>query len=645
MMSEFSPIFILQGFLFVFMIIICWYIPGLTIVRNIKLTFWNLHAAALLTGFSLWSAITVLFAYIGQRNLTYLYLTLFFLLFFVYKKNFVHSFSLNKKVDVILLFILILGVVTQSSLVFFMNVSIGNNIVTCCGHIPDNHLFLAMTNELVQRFPPFEPGVYGAELKNYHYFSHLMIAEIIRLSHLPLSTTVYQFLPAVLSLLLGLSAIVFGTVLRLNNLYKRWLLFFMYFGADAVFLLVLLLGKSNPFILGSMENGITALYNLPKTFSYIILMTGLIWLILSVQKQKLLFSFITSIILALTIGHKAFTGIFVWSGMLGLFVLFVYRKYWILSIIPFITIFLGYFFQKTMISESGGFFYSGLWRVHDFFAMRELGLSEYLLARNIFISANNWIRVFFIDFVMFFIFILVTFGLKLIGFIQTKNSAQNIPLYMHVFFILGTIPSFILGMFFLHEKAGSITVNFLITIFFIMSFYAALSLAYAFTALKKKTYVFIIIIFVLLSSLRSVSELYNAFIKQMPQSTSFTKKDINLFTYIRDNTSSNSLILPLGYSITYEELYISYVTNRPIYVLGNYGGPEVKKILPHRESVIKKLDSEVSVDVAKKIMLDENINFILIPKQKEYPWLDSTIADRIFSSTCCNLYSVRRTEL
>ena len=57
----------------------------------------------------------------------------------------------------------------------------------------DGIMHLAYIEGIVKNMPPSEPGAYPAPLKNYHYWSDLIIGDFARVWHLPVIHLFFQF--------------------------------------------------------------------------------------------------------------------------------------------------------------------------------------------------------------------------------------------------------------------------------------------------------------------------------------------------------------------------------------------------------------------------------------------------------------------
>src|SRR5581483_9104479 len=112
---------------------------------------------------------------------------------------------------------------------------------------------------------------------NYHYWSNIVVAEMVRIFHLPALFVQFQFSTVLISVLLGCNAVVFGQILGISKKFVRWLVFLFYFGSDLVFYILLILGRNITQItkISSLEDGSIFLINPPRAFSHVIALAGL----------------------------------------------------------------------------------------------------------------------------------------------------------------------------------------------------------------------------------------------------------------------------------------------------------------------------------------------------------------------------------
>src|SRR5258708_7228370 len=234
----------------------------------------------------------------------------------------------------------------------------------------------------------------GTIVHNYHYFSNLIIAELIRVFHLPLLATQYQYSTVLLSFLLGLSVIVFTKQLKSNKSFNRWVLFFVYFSGDILFLLLLFLGKGLNFDLNISENATTLWFSPPRFYALVSLFTALSLITIWLRKKSLYNVILVVIIFGSLISLKVYTGIFALCGVIGISFYSLIAKEKYKSYVPLIiSVAISLFLFIPINSGAGGLFFVGLWRFENFAVRPILNLSILELARRIYLSHNNYLKV------------------------------------------------------------------------------------------------------------------------------------------------------------------------------------------------------------------------------------------------------------
>ena len=273
-----------------------------------------------------WAWQGFIFGYLGFRFLSYIYLLLFFIL---YIRNFKFRKNLPKiKIDYIIVFLVAVGVFIQLVPVIGFGLEFNKGTYLCCANNDDFLFHVALTDSLVNKIPPFEPGMSGVLVKNYHYWSNLVIAELVRIFKLPAFFTQFQYMNLFLSLFLGLTVLTFANLLKISKTFVRWLVFIIYFGRDGIFLLLLILDKSltNLRNVLSLEDGSTFLYNPPRAFSIVIVFAALSLLVIWIREKNKYAGVLSIFLFAGTVGFKVYTNLFFFIGLSFLFIYFLYKK-------------------------------------------------------------------------------------------------------------------------------------------------------------------------------------------------------------------------------------------------------------------------------------------------------------------------------
>lgn len=309
------------GVLFLLAILMVWLSPGLLILHVLKIRLEAISqiALGLVVGLALWGMQAYVFGYLNVRVLTYGYVGAWALLALRNRKiiwqevvNAVRAiFSLPR----LLLLILFVGVLVQVVQMF------GSGLVSTDGmsffrvHMQDGIYHLSMIRSMVRSFPPVEPGAAGVLVQNYHYWSDLIMADLVRVFRFPVHHLFFQYLPSVISLFTALAVI---SVLRLWSKRKLvWLfgLFLLFFGADLGYLVAYFLHGSFSFEYPVIDNGATQFLNMPHAMAKMVFMTSLLSLAHWIKENKFKWGLITVIFTALLFGLKVYFGLYAVLGL------------------------------------------------------------------------------------------------------------------------------------------------------------------------------------------------------------------------------------------------------------------------------------------------------------------------------------------
>lgn len=566
---------LLYFILFIISVFIAFFIPGDVLLKKIPLSLFQRAVLGTVVGMVLWAWQGFIFGYLGLRWLSFAYLALFFAiwLLILLKKHSAVSFRLKfPKLDWLLLIVIIFGVIIQLSSVWFNGIYSKKGLYFCCGNLYDSILHIALTDQVVKRFPPIEPGMSGTEVTNYHYWGNLAVADLIRVFKLPLISTQYQYSTVFLSLFLGLTAMAFGQILNLGRNFIRWLAFFLYFGGDTIYLIVSFIRREINFQMSSLEDGAKFLVNPPRAFSIIIFFTGVSLLFLWLKKKNFKAGLLASLIIGTLAGFKIYTGIFALSGLGFLGLKFLAKrdlKSISILILAFIISIIVYLPTN---KNAGGLYFTGFYIFENFIVQPWMMLDRLELARLIYLEHNSWIRVIQYEAIYIFLFFLAIFGTKLIGLFQTKRSLSLLTKELNIFFLGGIIISAALGFFFQQKSGGANTFNFLVSIFIIGSVYSALACSYWQGKIKLKFLkLLFILVIVALTIPRVINELYLN-INKIKNEKGYTilNPELDALGYLKTKTEPNSLILVdyNYFTLDKESPYVSFLSKRPMFLSG-----------------------------------------------------------------------------
>jgi len=550
MTTFFLPSFWLFLVWFFIVVFLAFYIPGNFLLKKTHLSSFQQIILSIVVGMTLWGWQGFIFGFLNIRWMTYVYLLVFFILwmrsgvwkkFLEFIKNPKQKFS--KNIDVLLVFIVIFGTLMQLTSVFFVGILTKTGMFFCCAS-PDSLYHIALTNQLVKQFPPTEPGMAGITVHNYHYMSNLVAADLIRIFHLPLVATLYQYFVVMLSLFLGLSAITFGQLTNMKKAYIRWLVFFLYFSGDITFLLTFLTGNGFNFNTPFMENALWLWVSPPRVFATIIFFVGICLLILWIKQKKLFLGILTAFVFASLVSFKIYEGVFMAAGIGGLFIYFLFRKQFKMLIPLILTGILSLILYLPVNISAGGLVFTGTWRFEDFIAQPHLHLIHLVMAIEIYAQHHNWFGVARFELLFAFLYLVFVFGTIILSVFQTKKSLSLFPKELNIFLLTGIGICAILGFFFIQTSGGANSIQFLITIDAICSIYAALACYYWLDKLKGIIkYVAIVLIVVL--TIPRVIDIEHDYISDLFNNPSLVidNKQLQALAYIKSTTPPNAILL------------------------------------------------------------------------------------------------------
>ncbi|MBI4099914.1 hypothetical protein HY440_02805 [Candidatus Microgenomates bacterium] len=481
--------------------------------------------------------------------------------------------------------IIAVGVLLQLFAVWFLGASRDGGLFFCCRGVPDDIYHLALTHQLVTQFPPEEPGMVGTVVKNYHYLSSLAMADFIRVFHLPLTATVYQYFPLLVSILLGLTTVVTAQLLQLSNKITRLWLFFLYFHGDILYLLLFLRGKGLNFDVTIFDDATKLLAGPPRSFSILLLFTGLVMLLLWIRKRSWLTGVLTAVVLGSLMGFKVYTGIF---ALVGLAALGLYSKR---LLVPALALIVSLAIYLPVNGASGGLAWNGFYRFDDFVAQPAFGLANLELAR---LAGAGYLVIIFAA--LYFVFL---YGATILAFFQSRKTLSLLPKELVIFLLSAIAITGFVGTFFVQSVGGLNTVQFLISLYFVGALFAALTVS-RFPKLA-------IALVILLTLPRPFYEAWgNIQMIKNGQGFFVSAGQLEALNFLKNNTPTTSVVaLPPDLARQEVSLYVRFLADRPLYVAGYTGVLQDHQVAGAKERLDKP-------DLGK-------IDYLYVPKQYSFP--------------------------
>lgn len=634
---------------FIVAIFLAFYIPGRAILgKQEKLSRLGIFTSSIILGIVLWGWQGYIFGFLHLRNLSYVYL-LIFLGFFIYKRY--YSFRIPKvnfrKFDWIAIVIAAVGVFGQiipyakNGLMTQMGLFISNyNNVDQVWHA-------TLIEELVRRFPPNEPGLYGISLINYHFWFHLVTAELIRVFHLPLFQTQFIGMYALGPVLLALIAYPLATVIYNSKLFIRLVLFFLFFSGDAAGWVMLLLHHNFAFRLeGVFENATTFMDAPGRGFAVIIALTGLY--LLFKHKDKLSWKLIA--ITGLLFGSLAMFKIYISIPfMLGLFFLSLinglkrnFSALWsfiiasIFSLVQFLP----------FNASSGGLFFLPVDIPRNFITQKGLELSFINQRWTIYLQHQSYIRLTEYGIFMIAVYLFMQFGVKLIGLLPLKKVTKAIGSEYFMFLYSILLSSLVLGLFFYQRVGGANIWEFFMTSSLILSILVSLNLSVLLAKFNKVVailVVFIVIAFTIPRWIYSVNyylqaDYFSAF-------HGVSNSELRAYDFLKNNTPKNSELLLVDQpAYTSYSSLASVLTERNLFFSGTGVSQVVTPEYLRREEDVALIKTSKDYKKVEQVLAKDQINYVMLYNNTLAGTTSALLNDKflkeVFSNSVAKIFKV-----
>lgn len=633
------------GLWFIFASLLSFYIPAKVILGKFlnEKSLLERITVSFTVGIVLWTLQAFLFGFLHFRNFTYIYILVFLFLFL--RKFKISKIKISipspKPLTLLVILIFLLGIFGQEIQFFLSGFLTNKGILSLMTDVNDSLWHTAVISELIRRFPPQQPGLSGVILYNYHFLSDLPIAELIKVFHLPLFPTQFQYMNILFSFLLGANAYVLAKTFRFPAVSAVIFLYLQYFSSDIIYILTFFTRRIFEFTVHPLEDGTMFLENPPRALSYIVLLSSLYFLFHYFNNRDKKLGIITILLMASIIGFKVHTafGIFGGLGLLSLY--FLLKKDIKSLILPILTLILSLSIHIPVNKVSGIPFYAPFELSRMFAVQPKLALSNLELARRVYLDAKNSFGVWRMDFLMLGLFFLGQFGIKNLGFIPSKKIFKLLGKEIS-FFIVGAVTAlFIVATFFYQPIGGADIFNFYLAMFLLLGLIASFNLGIIFS--KSKFFAAFIVLFILVASLpRWTYEMGVLFNYLGKDRVLFDNYDLASLKFLNDNTPRNSIILVDNRGqADYAYPYVSALSNRDTFLSGQ------NVLLGHsipfetRKKIVLEIFTSSKSAVIKKDLRKNKIGYIYLYGNPELSkGLKNINLQLIFSNKRATIYKV-----
>ncbi len=623
-------------------------IPGTLLLYPLKLKPFETLTLGSGLGIALWAIQGFIFGFLNLRFLTFAYILTVAIIwgYLIVKKRsrlgkYVRSFF---AIDILSFFLIVIGAVLALSAVWFMGVKSQDGLFFCCRGVPDAIYHLSLTKELINNFPPHEPGMSGVFVKNYHYLSNLVVADITRVFKLDFMEVQFRYINLFLVLIFGASAFVFSNILGLKKSFARWLVVFFFASGDILYILLFLRGRGLNFGVTILDDATKLLAGPPRAFSIVLFFCALCLFTYWIKKKSLYAGLLSALIFGTLMGFKVYTGIFAITGLSAVSVYFLSKRKFLMLLPLSITLLMTMIYVFYVNKNAGGLYFDGLARFGDFVQNKDLSLLKLYFFDLKVLNSGNLLLHFLLGSLFVVIYFFFLYGTTNLGILQTKVSLRLLPIELNIFLISGIIVSLLLGSFFLQTTGGSNTVQFIISAFIIGSVYAALSLYYWISKLDTKFIIMISVIVLLLTVPRALHESFDNFMSITTRRGKIVDNpSLDSLNYFKLQTPSDSvMLLDPKMAIDETAMYVSFLADRPQFLSGAGVLEDHGQNVTQRLDVVNNIFNSNNKQQVKQLLSENKIDYIYLPTGVNIVDSCQGYADLVYSKNNIRILKVSR---
>lgn len=641
---------IFLGIVFLILSVILFTTNGFAILRVLKLPhfqFLERYVLSTTIGFSLFTLIAYLFAYLNIRFLMWAFPISGLLILLKFRKAiFSFDFDIPKKFVWIFLTVLVIGMVGQVAVNAPSGWSHPDGIYFYSSHGHDGVWHLALMEEMHKNVFPFQnPEYAGSNLQNYHFFVDLLMSEITRMFPFSNMDIYFRFIPVLFSLLLGLSSFIFVKLWTGKIAAGLWAMFFTYFTGSFGYLLAIprqhSLGGETTFWVSQTQS---VLGNPPHAAAFIILMVSLFLIYKYLQNTEKKYFVLITLLGGVAIEFKVYGGLLILGGLLVIGLWRLVTKKEIKTLLLFVSTggLAALIYLPNSVGSQGFLVWQPFWFIRTMVvAPDRLDMLEWELRRQTYLSENNIKRVIQMEAMAFSVFLFGNLGMRFLGFWTiAKKFKENIFKHEFEIFLFSiTFASFIIPVLFVQKGVAWNAIQFSQYFLLLFGLIAAPTAYEISTIFKKPAGKIVVITVVVLLAVPTQIGLLWQFYSNRPLSK-ITNEEITALKFLRSTGSQNDIVLTPGFDI-YARLNFT-VPPIPIYSWYDTGyipaisgkrtllsdaeqvkimGYPVDDLIEERKKIFRLSDSLKNPDLDPKIinkfLKDKNISYLYLLKDQQ----------------------------
>jgi len=631
---------------FIISIFLAFYIPGRVILGFQKnLSRIGLFSVSFILGIVLWGWQGYVFGFLQTRWLSYVYL-LVFLAIFIKKKY--YTFKIPKihpvKFDWVTLTIITIGIIGQiMPFIKYGQITPLGLFISNYNNV-DHIWHVDIVSELVRRFPPNEPGMYGILLVNYHFWFHLVTAELIRVFYLPIFSTQFIGMYPLATILLALIGYSFAVSLCDSKLFLRLFIFLLYFSNDARIWFDLLIDHKFTPLVGSSFEDATKFMDLPgRGFAVIISLAALYILYKNKEKISWEIIFFISLLIGSLMGFKVYFGIPFLFGMFCLSIYGIFKKkssyFWIFIISFFLSLIQFLPFNYS----SGGLFFLPF-EIPRSFIVSLPNMSWIDQRWNIYQLHGNYFRLIEYGILMSFGYLFVQLGVKLAGIIPFKRTIRLMGVSFSILLYSVLFSSIILGLFFYQKLGGPNIWEFFLTGSLILTITVSLNISLYLANAKKQIVIVLILAIIIFIIPRWVNSIFSYLkLDYFSGFHGISRTELESYGYLKNNTPKDSLVAVVNQEkYIYLSSIVSVLSERNLFFSGAGEDQSLTPEMTSRKNDLNEIRTSLDTERVNAILKKDKINYIYIYNKPSTPSavFKDNLLQKVFSNGAAKIFKV-----
>lgn len=535
---------------------------GLSLLNllSIKLSGLEKFVLSTVTGLVIFTLLIYLFSYLNLRWLVTPTVSLIGL-WGLHRYQSIKALNF-RKINIFLAVLLFLGIAGQGALIFPSGLKYENGFGFYGVNVHDGIWHTSLITSLSNNFPPKNYTISDQPLQNYHFLSDLLGSELHQFFKFSVLDLNFRFFPLLYSLLLGLSVFILTRKLTGNNLTSLLAVFLSFFCGSLGFIpsLLKLGGNTWESSFWSIQS-ISFILNSPLIPSFVILLSGIFLLNLTLPKPNFRQVILISLLFGSLIGFKAYGGvlILITLAILAFYNLSQKRFEFILIFIFSLLISLILFlpsnprFNSTFIFQPGWFIQTMM------VAPDRLNNVDWELRRQTYLSEGNIKRVVQLWVEGLLIFLAGNLGIRLLGFYQIVRGFKKFNIT--TFSLLAvTILGITIPLLFVQNGVAWNTIQFFYYSLLILNIFTAIFLSSILKSSKlpiKILLIIVLILFTIPTTLKTISTYINEY--QQDPSFLVNNSELEALSFLQNLPQKTVL------SSYHDTSYLSTFTGKPVF--------------------------------------------------------------------------------